>query len=341
VPAGSSLEMTSRELVRRTLEFASPARIPRQLWLLPWAVKHYPDQVEAIQRRFPDDIVSSPPFYAAPLPGSGDAYRPGIFVDEWGCRFENVQEGIIGEVRTPLLADWRLVDTVRIPEERLSVDSASVNEFCRRSDRFVLSGCCPRPFERLQFLRGTEKLFVDLVRRPAELDALIRRIHAFYLDELELWAGTQVDALSMMDDWGSQRAMLVSPTVWRELFKPLYAEYIALAHRYGKYMFMHSDGYILDILPDLIELGLDALNCQVACMGIHAVGQRCAGRITLWGEVDRQHLLPHGTRQDVFATVQAMKTAFHRDGGVIGQCEFGPGAKPENVHALFEAWDAA
>jgi len=76
----------------------------------------------------------------------------------------------------------------------------------------------------------------------------------------------------MMDDWGGQRAMLIAPAVWRALLKPLYADYIDIAHRHGKSIWLHSDGYILDVLPDLVELGLDAINCQVACMGAAALG---------------------------------------------------------------------
>jgi hypothetical protein len=338
--AGNVMEMSSRELVRRTLEFDSPARIPRQLWLLPWAVDRYPEEAAAIQARFPDDVLSAPAFYTRALRVQGERYERGCYVDEWGCAFENVQRGIIGEVKQPLLTDWSRLDVVRVPEERLSIDVQQVNDFCRRTDRFVIAGCVPRPFERLQFLRGTESLLVDLLRQPPELCVLLDRLHEFYLKELELWARTDVDALFVMDDWGAQHAMLISPQLWREILKPLYAEYIALAHRHGKYMFIHSDGYILDVLPDLIELGLDALNCQVACMGIEAVGNRCAGRMTFWGEIDRQHLLPRGTPEEVHAAVRAMHAGLYRGGGVIAQCEFGPGARPENVRAVFEAWDA-
>jgi len=330
---------TSRELVRQTLEFDSPARVPRQLWVLPWATSRYADQVAAIQRRYPDDIVSSPVPLKTPLPVKGDRHARGKYVDEWGCTFENVQDGIIGEVKQPLLTDWSRLELVRLPEERLTLDIGEVNDFCRDTDKFVIAGRFPRMFERLQFLRGTAALMIDLMRQPAELALLMRRMHKFYLKELELWAETDVDALMIMDDWGSQRAMLVAPKLWREMFRPLYVEYIDLAHRRGKYAFMHSDGYILDILPDLADLGLDALNAQIACMGVAQVGAACAGKLTFWGEMDRQQLLPYGTRDEVFAAVRDMRCELWRGGGAIAQCEFGPGARPENIEAVFEAWD--
>jgi len=85
-----------------------------------------------------------------------------------------------------------------------------------------------------------------------------------------------------MDDWGAQQSLLISPRQWREVFKPLYKDYIDLAHQYGKFIFMHTDGYTLDIIPDLIELGLDAINAQLFTMDIDELGRKFAGKITFW-----------------------------------------------------------
>jgi len=329
--------MTPRELVIRTLEFDSPPRLARQLWLLPWAVQRFPEAVAELTERFPDDLISSPAFYTAELPVRGDRHSKGTYVDEWGCTFENLADGIIGEVKRPLLGDWSDLDQLRIPVERLTVEVGRINEFCRQTDRFVLAGTVPRMFERLQFLRGSENLFCDLMDQPEGLRCLIDRIHEFYLKELSVWASTEVDALYIMDDWGGQQAMLISPVLWRSIFKPLYAEYVNVAHGRGKYFFMHSDGYILDILPDLVEIGVDAINAQIFCMGPERLGGQFAGKITFWGEMDRQYLLPRGSRNDIRQAAGRMKKALYRNGGLIAQCEFGPGANPENVFAFFEA----
>ena len=111
----------------------------------------------------------------------------------------------------------------------------------------------------MQFIRGSANLYLDLLDQPEELFRLIGRIQDFYMKEMELWADTEVDALFIMDDWGAQNALLIAPSLWREIFKPLYKEYADMAHEKGKYMFMHSDGFILDILPDLVEIGIDAI----------------------------------------------------------------------------------
>lgn len=329
--------MDSRELIKRTLEFDSPARVPRQLWLLPWAEENHPEELAEIQRQFPDDIVNCPEFFREQSPVQGDAYKPGQYIDEWGCIFENTGSGYIGEVKQPVFTDWQDFEKVRFPVERLTLDQDQVNAFCRGTDKFVIAGTCPRPFERLQFIRKTENLYIDLMERPPELFTLLERIHTHFCQEVELWAKTDVDAIMFMDDWGAQFNLLISPSMWREIFKPLYKDYIDIAHRHGKYAFMHSDGHILAIIPDLIELGLDALNSQIFCMGPENLKQ-FRGQITFWGEMDRQWLLPHGTPEEIDAAVREVAAALYQRGGVIAQCEFGPGAKPENVRQLFATW---
>ena len=331
--------MTSREIVKRTLEFRSPLRIPRHLWHLPWASDHFPRELARIQADFPDDIVYAPLFFKKPPPTSGDEYAPGTFIDEWGCIFENRQKGIIGEVKEPLLKSWQDLARVRPPLGRLSLDVDQVNVFCRSTDNYVLAGCRVRPFEQLQFIRKSENLYLDLAERPKELFILLDRVHKFYLEELELWARTEVDGLLFSDDWGGQRSLLISPAQWRTLFKPLYKEYVEIAHRSGKAMFMHSDGYIMDIIPDLVEIGVDALNAQVFCMDIESLGELFRGKITFWGEIDRQHILPYGTPEDVRAAVKRVWASLYDHGGVIAQCEFGIGAKPENIRLVFETWN--
>jgi hypothetical protein len=331
--------MTSRELVVDTLEFRSPPRVPRQLWVLPWAGIHHPSELSRILTRFPDDIETCPSFFRVEPRTMGAEHRPGTFIDEWGCVFENRQEGIIGEVKEPMVREWKDAERVRPPVERLSVDTGRVDDFCRGSGRFVLAGSKARPFEQIQFLRKPENLFMDLADPPDELFRLIERVHGFFKEELELWASTEVDALFFADDWGSQRSLLISPALWRRLFKPLYREYIDIAHRNGKYAFMHTDGFITDIFPDLVEIGLDAVNAQLFCMDIEDLGRRFGGRITFWGEVDRQHILARGTRNEVFAAVDRVRRALDRRGGVIAQCEFGIGACPGNVFSVFEAWE--
>jgi hypothetical protein len=141
-----------------------------------------------------------------------------------------------------------------------------------------------------------------------------------------------------MDDWGAQNDLLINPVLWSEMFMPLYRDYIGIAHSNGKKAFMHSDGNILKIYPQLIELGLDAINSQIFCMGVENL-EPFAGKITFWGEMDRQHLLVNGSEEDVRAAVGKVRRLLYKNGGCIAQCEFGPGARPENIRAVFKTWN--
>jgi uroporphyrinogen decarboxylase len=333
--------MTSRKRMLDTLEMANQSRAPRELWLLPWAAKRYPDELAEIRRAFPPDTVGVPGFLREKPRGQGDAFAVGTYVDDWGCEFVNIQEGVIGEVKHPQIRedDWSDAELVHIPREHLSVNVEKINEYCRaHADQFRTAGCCPRPFEQLQFLRGTTNLYMDLMEPPPMMLRFMENMHAFYCEQLEMWAKTEVDALSMMDDWGSQTGLLISPRVWREIFKPMYKDYIDIAHRAGKKMFMHSDGHTLAIYPDLIELGLDAFNSQIFCIGVENLAP-FKGQITFWGEIDRQYLLPNGTLQEIEDAVTLVKDTLWNHGGCIAQCEFGAGGRPENVRKVFEVWD--
>jgi uroporphyrinogen decarboxylase len=335
--------MTSRELMIRTLRFQATPRPARDLWVLPWAERHCASELAAIRRDFPSDVAYPTEVIALP-PCNGQRGHPhtvGSYVDEWGCEFVNLQDGVIGEVKHPVVEDYgRDLDKVRPPWEWAKIPLDEVWRFCEGSDRFVGSILCFRLFERMQFLRGTENLYVDLLDRPAGLFKLTERIHEWNLAMIDAWTKTPVDFIVGMDDWGSQRSLLIAPRLWREFFKPLYAEYIRRIKAAGKFAFFHSDGYIFDIYEDLIEIGVDAVNSQLFCMDIEEIGRRFKGRLTFWGEIDRQHILPSSdvlrARHAVHRVARAL---YDGHGGVIAQCEFGAGAQPQTVRAVYEEWD--
>lgn len=335
--------MGRRELVKQTLEFHNTAnRAPRQMWALPYASLHFPEQLKQIREDFPDDIVEVPPAYKQyrnPPKVTGDFYALGEYIDEWGAVFSNLQQGIIGEVKHPVIVeeDWSDAKNIHIPEELLTIDTAKINEFCASTDQFVLSSDLARPFERLQFLRGTEQLFMDFAYQPPKMFDFIEKMHNFYCRMLTVWAKTNVDGLFFMDDWGTQRDLLISPKQWVQIIKPLYRDYSDIAKKHGKKIFFHSDGHTEKIVPHLIEIGIDAVNLQVFCIGPRAL-EKYKGDITFWGEVDRQHTLPYGNRKEIQEAVHTLHDCFWKNGGAIAQCEFGIGANPGNVRAVFEEW---
>ncbi len=336
---------TPREIVQRCLRRQHPPRTPRDLWTLPWANTHHPAAVATLRQRFPSDFGGVPDVYRPAPRRRGDPYAVGTYTDEWGCVFTNIHAGVIGEVRAPLLAsaaDWR---QLKPPIEMLPDDAATaratVNRACEASQQFVLSPCIARPWERYQFIRGSADAMMDVADGGKDVRTLLRRIQEFYLRDLRFWVTTNVDAVMFMDDWGAQRQLLISPAAWRALFKPLYREYCQLIHAAGKFAFMHSDGHIAAIYPDLIEIGVDAVNSQLFCMDLAELARVAKGKITFWGEMDRQHVLPAADPAVGRAAVREVaRHLYDPAGGQIAQFEFGAGANPATALAIFEEWEA-
>lgn len=334
--------MTSKERVRAAIAFAGPDRAPRDLWMNPYIGLFMRDRADELLSRFPVDFATIGA--RAAQPGDMDARdkygAAGTYRDEWGSLWRLGEPGVIGEVKEPAIREWRDLAHFKPPWDTLcDRDTGFVNAACAATDKFTLSGITARPFERLQFVRGTENILVELACRQPELFEVLRMIHEFYLQDVAWWAQTDVDGIFMMDDWGSARALLISPDMWREIFKPMYREYCDIIHGAGKAAFFHSDGHIEAIYADFIEIGVDAINSQLFCMNIERLAEQYKGRVTFWGEIDRQHVLPFGPRDEVRDAVLRVRRALDDPaGGIIAQCCWGQEAPIENIAAVFETW---
>ena len=327
--------MISRELVSRTLRFENGGRIPRNLWILPSAyLKHGQRLVELLQR-YPLDINPRPPV----VPELPAGYRKGTIKDEWGSVWLNLQDGIAGEVQQPALEQWSDLANLKPPPVWSDADTQFVMERHERApDAFthIVAGSF---FERMQYLRGTQNLYMDLIDQPKELFRLREILMDYLHRRVEECLKQPCDAIQFADDWGSQRSLLIDPKLWREFFKPCYIELFEQVHRGKKFVFMHSDGFIMDIIEDFIEVGVNALNCQVWAMGPDKVGERFRKKITFWGELNRQTTVPHGTPDDIRAAIQVMKKNLGTSaGGLIAQSEVDGLTPLENIEAILQQW---
>ncbi|MHC4638999.1 MAG: uroporphyrinogen decarboxylase family protein [Planctomycetota bacterium] len=326
----------------RTLNFQTPDRVPRHLWRLPGVRMFRQEETNRILKNYPEDITILEFNYAPGKKTRGTRYIKGqTGIDEWGCLWYVGEDGVVGEVKDPPLKSLSDINKLTAPYEILDdADFPKVGRMCAETENFTLGWATIRPFERMQFLFGTEKLLIELAYGSKEIILMRDIIHEFYMEELKRWVETDVDGISFMDDCGSQQNLLISPEMWKDIFKPLYKDYCDLIHSKGKYSFFHSDGFIEEIYPELIEVGIDAVNSQLFCMNMEELGRKYKGKITFWGEMDRQQVLPFGTREEVCEAVNRVKEALWMpQGGVIAQCEFGLKDPVENVETVFQAWD--
>ncbi|HTP02938.1 MAG TPA: uroporphyrinogen decarboxylase family protein [Anaerolineales bacterium] len=330
---------TGRERVNAALDFQKPDRAPRDLWTLPYVNLFCADELQSLLDDFPMDIGTArltPDWLLDVRRMSGQA---GQYTDDWGSIWGVGEPGVIGEVRQPALADWSTLQHFQPPWHVLRTrDFGYVNLTCEQTDQFMLSDVTARPFERMQFLRGTQSLYFDIGYGTVEMRHLLEMVHEFYLEDIRGWCQSNVDGIFFMDDWGSNQHLLINPNTWRELFKPLYRDYCNLIHAAHKRAFFHSDGNTLAIFGDLIEVGMDAINSQLFVMDLNELAQY-KGRVTFWGEMDRQHILPFGTPAHVKDSVKRVRQLLDDGtGGVIAQCEWGKGNPTTNIRAVYEAW---
>ncbi len=147
--------MTSRERVIKTLRFESPDRAPRQVWALPGVWFERPEEIRELEAGSRWTSAGPRYRYGESRRAQGESARVGRSVDAWGSVWEVMEEGRVGEVKEPALADWADLERYELPWELLrEADLSEVNASCAASDLFIIGGGETRPFERMQFLAG-------------------------------------------------------------------------------------------------------------------------------------------------------------------------------------------
>ena len=332
--------MTSRDRVIRTLTCQTTDRAPRDLWVVPGIEMLRQDELAEMNFRYPPDIIR-PEFHAPKAHrAKGTPCEVGEYTDPWGCVWQVTKRGMVGEVRGRPLADLGQIAGYRPPWELLEkVNLAPVSRSVAATSRFVLAWSEIRPFERLQFLHGEAASQAALSAGDKAVRGLLDMVHDFFCREAEVWASTDVDGVAFRDDWGSNHSLLIPADAWRDLFKPLYRQYVEILHARDKFAFFHSDGYIADVFDDLVEIGIDAINAELPLMDIESLAERSRGRTTFWGGVDQRRVLPFGTPEEVRSAVRRLRTALDfGQGGLIAQCKWGINVPFANMAAFFEQW---
>ena len=165
--------MTSRERVKKCLTFSNPDRAPRDLWALPYVISFQKEEYSEVIKEYPLDFETS-----QLSPGSSDTTvkmleKKGNYTDDWGSIWYIGEPGVIGEVKKPAIDDWPKLRKFKPPYHLIkNRDISYINKSCEKSDKFMLSDVTARPFERLQFLRGTENLFIDIADDRPEFQKL-------------------------------------------------------------------------------------------------------------------------------------------------------------------------
>jgi hypothetical protein len=192
----------------------------------------------------------------------------------------------------------------------------------------------------MQYLRGVENLMLDIAEDREEVYVLADRlVDEYLLPTVELAIESGADLCGFGDDWGTQQALLISPAAWRRIFKPRYRKLFALAHQGGALTWLHSDGMTLEIIDDLIEIGLDAMNPQINTMDWPTLRRLTRGRLCLVPDFDRQGIFPFGTASEVVDHARAIRDTFGSpDGGLVFFAPIEAGLPLANIEAALAAF---
>jgi uroporphyrinogen decarboxylase len=262
---------------------------------------------------------------------------------EWGFEWEKL-DGTMGQPRGTPLADWEALESYRPPDPDAPGRYDHIPDaVARNADRFLIASLGITGFNHVTFLRGFENTLVDFYLEREKIEGLIDTVFSFESSVIRHFGDFPFDAVGFGDDWGTQNGLMISPELWREVFKERYRTQFDLAHSLGMRVYFHCCGQIIDIIPDLIEIGADILNLnQPDLFGVERLGRAFGGKVCFCCPVDHQTVAIRGTRAEIFAYVKALKENLGRfHGGYIGYIEeySSVGMSDENFRSIVEAFE--
>ena len=275
------------------------------------------------------------------------------FVDEWGVTWRRAPDENFISVDGPFQP---LTDPTPRDLEGFNWPNPSDPGYCRglreqarkvheEEDRAVILNLLNGPVHQSQFMRGYAEWLEDLLLYPEFVAALAERItdlwvemHTRILEE----CSDYVDLVSYGDDIATQNSPLMRPELYRKLIKPYHQRMAAAIKRFGKPIIYHSCGAVFNLIPDLLDVGIDALNpVQVAANGMDTkrLKQEYGRDLTFWGAIDTQHVLPSGTPAEVREEVKRRIEDLGESGGYVLSPVHNvqPEVPPENLVAMLEA----
>jgi len=329
--------MTNRERVLASFAHEQPDRTPYMIGFTEKAwnamVAHYGSADFAAQM---DNCFQDVRARPGPLDRRLDE---STWQDEFGVQWDRSIDRDIGNVCNCVVPE-RDADALAWPDPHAPAKWEGFAEACAAAPgqcrQFAIGFSL---FERAWTMRGMERLFVDMIEAPSFVDALLDAICDYNVALVEHACTYDIDAVHFGDDWGSQRGLLMGPKLWERFLQPRLARQYGAAKAAGKFVTIHSCGQVQQLFPQLIEIGLDCFNpFQPEVMDVYEMKRLHGDRLSFWGGISTQQLLPYGTPDEVRAEARRMMAEVGRDGGyIIAPAHAIPGdAKPGNIMALIE-----
>lgn len=338
----------------KVVQFDRPEWVPCSVGFLPatW-MKHREHLEELVLRHprvFPGHRKGSVDFDQKTM--WNPLYESGRHTDCWGTVWNNIERGMDSMVEEEPLRDWaafeewkkHLPDPLkddclgpRAPWEQVKKDLASA----RARGDIAGGGGLPHGFffMRLYYLRGFDNLMLDLATDDPRLHELIGIIERYSVAVVQRYLECGAEVMGLAEDLGMQTSLPVSPAMWRQFVKPTYEAVMGPCRDRGVPVSLHCDGHVIEIIPDLIEVGVRVLNPQIRANGLEGLRRMARGKVALSQDLDRQ-LFPFASPAEIEAHVtEVFEGLYLPEGGLMLQAECGPDVPLANIEAICRAME--
>ncbi len=334
----------------KAVDFQHPEWIPAAISFLPATWAGYGEELEKV-------VLAHPLVFPRYQPGDfrkiklTPEFKLGRWTDVWGITWDNKEEGMCGaplEADAPL-REWDSLISYRVPDpltqdrygnavdwERRRRSLAEVKAAGNLPSGWLFHGSM---YMQLYYLRGFNNFMLDVAMKEPRLDALIRTVLDYNLKLIAKWIEVGAEWLYFGDDLGLQKSLPISPADWRRYLKPCFGKIYGTCRDRGVYTYQHTDGYILDIIPDLIDCGLNVLNPQVRPNTLEGIARCCRGKIAVNLDLDRQ-MFPFVPPARIKEHVkEAIGVLARPEGGLMLMAECGPDVTLDRIEAICEAYE--
>ena len=310
------------ELLMKAATYGSPEKIPVAVGILPAVFMKYGDAVRALIEKYPGLHFGVDKSYDPTL-NMPASYHQGQFTDPWGCVWSNMAEGMESIVTGHPLPTRESVHTMKLPE----CDAGLPHGFM---------------YLRLLDLRGFEEMMIDFAEEPPELQLLIDKVLSYNLTQMhKCIQNCKTKMVYFGDDLGMQNSLAIGPAKWRKYMKPCFSALYKPCLDAGLLVYMHTDGCIWEIMPDLAECGVDIINPHFRANGLANLVNTCKGKIPINLDLDRQ-LFPFASAGELRDHVMECITELYLPEGGLGiNLEIGPDVPLDSMDVLFGTLDKA
>ncbi len=271
------------------------------------------------------------------------------FVDNYGCVWHGEVNGIVGIVEGHPLEDWSALDDFRMPDPATQLPLGDVNwndvreQMRQRKERGELCSAGTEHgflFLRLYYLRGFENLMVDMATDEPRLQQLTDMIVEYTEYQIRRYLDMGVDVIGLAEDLGAQDASVMGPRMFERWIAPAYRRLIDPCRERGVHVHNHSDGYVMDIIDQLMDVGMTIFNIQDLVNGIDDIACELKGRVCIDIDVDRQSIVPYGTPREIHDLIEyEVRTLGSPQGGLMMTIGIYPPTPPENIAAVLSAME--